>query len=271
MPSPLRAPSPAGAARAPRATSQSYWRVSRAPRYSLLFALPLLAAYEALAALLGRAGGPEVRNGAEVFLTGVISLVAGARASAVVIGIVVLACVALAGRDWRRNRGALRPRVFLVMLAESAALAMVCGLVVGTATARLLHAIGPRMAILAAPTAAPGAAEAGFGLSTRLMLSLGAGLFEELVFRVLLVGAMALALRRVLGARPVTAGAVASVVGALVFSAAHYVGPYGDALTLQSFVFRALAGLFFSALFMLRGFGITAWTHALYDVLVLVA
>ena len=58
--------------------------------------------------------------------------------------------------------------------------------------------------------------------------------------------------------------------GAAVFSAFHYVGPYGDRLELYSFVFRLIAGLFFSALYVLRGFGITAWTHALYDVLVLV-
>jgi hypothetical protein len=35
-------------------------------------------------------------------------------------------------------------------------------------------------------------------------------------------------------------------------------------------VFRTIGGLFFSALYVLRGFGITAWTHALYDILVLV-
>ena len=30
-----------------------------------------------------------------------------------------------------------------------------------------------------------------------------------------------------------------------------------------------IAGIFFSALYLLRGFGITAWTHALYDVFLL--
>jgi hypothetical protein len=59
------------------------------------------------------------------------------------------------------------------------------------------------------------------------------------------------------------------VLGALVFSGFHYVGQYADALTLQSFTFRALAGVAFSALYLVRGFGITAWTHALYDVAVL--
>jgi hypothetical protein len=62
------------------------------------------------------------------------------------------------------------------------------------------------------------------------------------------------------------AGLFAVGVGALIFSAFHYIGPYGDRLTLGSFAFRTVAGILFSSLYLLRGFGITAWTHALYDV-----
>jgi len=61
------------------------------------------------------------------------------------------------------------------------------------------------------------------------------------------------------------ATACAVAVGALVFSAFHYVGPMGDTFTVPSFAFRAIAGVAFSVLFVVRGFGITAWTHALYD------
>ena len=46
---------------------------------------------------------------------------------------------------------------------------------------------------------------------------------------------------------------------------------YGDHWALYSFVYRLLAGVFFSALYLTRGFGVTAWTHALYDVFVLFA
>jgi membrane protease YdiL (CAAX protease family) len=98
------------------------------------------------------------------------------------------------------------------------------------------------------------------------MISLGAGIYEELLFRVLLVGFLAWCGRRLLGWSAGLAGVMATVVGALVFSAFHYVGPYGEPLELPSFTFRALAGVAFSALYLLRGFGITAWTHALYDV-----
>jgi membrane protease YdiL (CAAX protease family) len=98
------------------------------------------------------------------------------------------------------------------------------------------------------------------------MISLGAGIYEELLFRVLLVSGLAWLMGRIFRLRPTPAAVFAVVVGALIFSAFHYIGPYGDDLALISFTFRAVAGVLFSALYLLRGFGITAWTHALYDV-----
>jgi hypothetical protein len=134
--------------------------------------------------------------------------------------------------------------------------------VVGTLTGLLLGGLvtAPGVRLVA------GQAQAALGLPTQLMISLGAGMYEELLFRVLLVGALAWGGRHLLGWRPMWAGVMATLVGALVFSAFHYIGPYGDRLDLPSFTFRALAGLVFSAMYLLRGFGITAWTHALYDV-----
>src|SRR2546422_10367534 len=81
--------------------------------------------------------------------------------------------------------------------------------------------------------------------------------------------APAAAARGLPGWRPLPAGIAATLAGAAIFSAFHYIGPYGDRWQLYSFAFRMVAGLFFSALYLVRGFGITAWTHALYDVLLL--
>ncbi|HEX4627181.1 MAG TPA: CPBP family glutamic-type intramembrane protease, partial [Gemmatimonadales bacterium] len=135
-------------------------------------------------------------------------------------------------------------------------LALVCGVVVSSATSGVLGLLQT----LALP---PTRELDGW---TRLMVSLGAGIYEELLFRVLLVGALSTVARALLGWRPVPAGVAATLVGAVVFSAFHYIGPFGDRLQLYSFMFRSIAGLFFSTLYLLRGFGITAWTHALYDV-----
>ena len=63
------------------------------------------------------------------------------------------------------------------------------------------------------------------------------------------------------------------VVGAIVitsffFSMAHYVGPHGERFIAYTFAFRFVAGAFFAVLFVFRGFGIAAGTHALYDIFV---
>jgi hypothetical protein len=244
----------------------SYWATSRAPRYSLLFALPLLLLYEVLAAVLSPAATGGVRNGADVLIKGLFSAAAGVHGP-LVFGVVLIAgCLWLVGRDVRSGGGGLRARVFAGMAAESVALALACGVIVGTITARLLDVV-PHLAVPSL-TLQP---MQQLGWWTQLMISLGAGLYEELLFRVLLVAGLGLLGRRVLGWSTLTAGAVATVVGAFIFSAFHYVGAYGDPFEIQSFTFRFIAGLFFSALYLLRGFGITAWTHALYDVFLVLA
>jgi Type II CAAX prenyl endopeptidase Rce1-like len=239
---------------------KSYWTISRAPRYSVTFALPLLILYEALAATLSRFAGEQMRNGADVMLRSLFVAIAGARGPLLFVLCVIAVSVWLIARDLRRG-GKLQSRVFVYMTAEAIALALVFGLVIGTVTAKLLSPFSPLAIVLSQPK---------MGVGARLMLSLGAGLYEELLFRVLLVSGLLLLARRVLALRPALANAFAVALGALIFSAFHYIGPYGDPLRLDSFVFRTIAGVAFSALYVFRGFGITAWTHALYDVLVLV-
>jgi hypothetical protein len=251
------------AATRPRSPARrtSYFALSRSHRYSILFALPLLLGYEALAAMLARPGHAELRNGADAILRAAFTAVAGARGPLIFMAAIILLGVGLVIRDLRASRDRIRPIVFLGMICEAAALAGIFGFVIGVTTAKLLgslHAlsIGPL-----AQTSWP----------TRLMLSLGAGLYEELFFRVLLVTGIAAGARVVLGLGRRGSGIIAAVVGAFIFSAFHYIGPYGDQLQLQSFVFRMLSGLAFSALYLVRGFGITAWTHAMYDAFLLLA
>jgi hypothetical protein len=239
----------------------SYFNMSRAHRYSILFALPLLLGYEFLAAALARPGKPELRNGADAILRAAFTAIAGRRGSIVFIAVIVIVGMALVVRDLRKTKDRLRPGIFAGMLGESIVLAGVFGIVVGVTTAKLL---GSLHSLSMGPIDQT-------SWATRLMLSLGAGLYEELFFRVLLVTGIAAGARIILGLGPRASGLIAAVSGAVIFSAFHYIGPYGDRLELQSFVFRALSGLAFSGLYLLRGFGITAWTHALYDAFLLLA
>lgn len=231
-----------------------------------MFALPLFLLYEGLAAALAGSGGTVgVRNAADVVLKTPFVMFSGGRGSLAFFATVMAICVFLVVRDLRRTRDQPRPKTFLLMLVESAVLALLLGIVVGTLTQRLLGVL----TALATQTGGASPLEA-MGASTRLMLALGAGLYEELLFRVLLVGGMAAGLRWLLAGRPLAAGIIAAIAGALIFSAFHYVGEFGDRFTLSSFTYRAIAGLAFSGLYLTRGFGITAWTHALYDVYVMV-
>ena len=239
----------------------TYWQASRAPRYSLLFALPLLILYEVLAALAP--AGPEgmtIRNGADVALQAIFVWLAGAWGPRLFLLCLIAAGAWLIAKDVRTNRASIRPALLGGMLLEAVFLALAFGIVVGGLTSAILG--GP-------PPLAIGTSQK-IDRLTLLMISLGAGIYEELLFRVLLVGALAWLGHKVLGWRPLVAGVAATVVGALIFSAFHYIGPFGDNWDIYSFVFRSIAGLFFSGLYLLRGFGVTAWTHALYDIFLLI-
>ena len=257
----------------PLAAPRSYWRASRAHRYSLLFALPLLVLYEVLAAVLSYESG-GVRNGADVLIKSAFIAIAGQYGTMLFGAIVICVAVWLIGRDLRANGRTLKPAVFAGMTAESLVLAVVFGMVVSGITARVLapFAVAAPAAMASQSLVVLGAIQGplqSLGWGTQLMVSLGAGIYEELLFRVVLVSALAFFAARVLKLRAIPAGVFAVVVGAFIFSAFHYVGPYGDPLELQSFVYRMVGGLVFSAMYLLRGFGITAWTHALYDVMLL--
>jgi membrane protease YdiL (CAAX protease family) len=111
------------------------------------------------------------------------------------------------------------------------------------------------------------------GLFAAVVLSLGAGFYEEIAFRVILFGLGARLLR--LFAEPISEGRARvltlgwAVVAAFGFSAWHYVGALGDPFELRSFVFRWVCGLVFTAIYAFRGFAPVVWTHTVYDVWVL--
>jgi hypothetical protein len=239
-------------------TMQQYFRTSREARYSVLFAFPLLLLYEGLAAVMSGSAVAGVRNGADVLLK-TLFLSLGGRWGLLVFGVLFVSVGGwIVWRDNRQRRSPINTRIFLGMFGESILYAAFFGQTVALLTGWLLQG-GPSLVVQV------GGPVASLPLGTQLVVSLGAGIYEELVFRVLLVsGLLALGLR--FGWKQPVAVGVAVVASALIFSAFHYVGPYGDPFTTPSFTFRAIAGLLLSALYVFRGFGVAAWTHALYDV-----
>lgn len=101
----------------------------------------------------------------------------------------------------------------------------------------------------------------------RLVLSAGAGLHEELVFRALLIPLITVLLAKAIGIPKNTAIIGAVLISSLIFSGAHHLA--GEPFDGFVFLYRLVAGLVFASLFIWRGFAITAWTHAAYDFSVL--
>jgi membrane protease YdiL (CAAX protease family) len=242
------------------ASRASYFAQSREPLTALVAVLPLFVAYQ-LGILL--TGG--VRNGVD-FVSGILFAVFGDNLSgylafnAAILGAFLVAVAVL------RKNGELHPRLFPFMLLESALYAVLVGGVVN-----LLMDVTGVSALLMVPGHALANAPAGGdpGLIYKLVMSVGAGLYEELAFRLILLGGLFAVLQRG-GVGRVGAGVVAVVVSSLIFSGVHHLGSMGEAFTLGAFAFRFFAGVVFAALYQTRGFAIAAWTHALYDIWVMV-
>lgn len=155
-----------------------------------------------------------------------------------------------------RKHGSFSPKSFLPVLGESTFYALTMG--------TLILAIMNRMAGVV-----PGLSLFGGGPGPLdvLVISAGAGVHEELMFRVIGLGGLSWLLSGIMSRRK--AWLVALVLSSFLFSIAHHIGPMGEAFTFVAFVYRMLAGVFFAMVFSLRGFAVAAWTHALYDVYVL--
>jgi len=225
-------------------SSDTYWSISRRPLTSLVFALPLILAYEGGVLLLGR-GTP--RNGADVWLRTLLDQLGfGQYFLLPVLTIVAL----LAWHHVEHDRWRFSPAVLGAMAVESGLWATVL-----FGIAILQNRFWPL------------AAGIDEGIVARLVAFCGAGLYEEVLFRLLLLPAVTWIAAR-LGADAVAAAFWGVVGSSVLFSLAHYVGPLGDTFDLHSFTFRFLAGVFFALLFEARGFGIAAGSHAAYDILV---
>jgi membrane protease YdiL (CAAX protease family) len=238
--------------------AESYWELSRRPLVSLAFIAPILLAYELGVLTLG-SGQP--RNAADVWLRQLL----GALGFGQYLLLPLLTCGVLLGWHHVRNDPwRIRPRVLGVMWLEA--------LVLGVALLAFANVLGSWMPALDATNIQRSS-------WSKLIGYLGAGCYEELLFRLLLLSGIALAAKQAgLNRR----GSLIAAVGisSVAFAAVHYrfelslfgwsLGPaYGDSFTLYSFLFRTAAGVFFGCLFVVRGFGIVVGAHALYDVLVL--
>ncbi len=187
-------------------------------------------------------------------------------------GLIVIAML-LSWHLARKDPWEFDPETYLFMLLESAILAL--PLLV------LLGLIGQRLASLGALDSlvqvdlthasslidlAKKSAGGGGGWRAQLVFSIGAGIYEELVFRVVLIALLHWILVDLL-ALPDQWGSIAAVlVSALAFAMYHF-SP-GNPFTAAKLVVYTVGGSYLAMVYVVRGFGIAAGTHAVYDILV---
>jgi hypothetical protein len=220
---------------------KGYLKPSRTLSVSLLAVLPLLAAYE-VGILLSGAG---VQNHAGLLVKRMIRHLGfnvWAGLTAAVSLAFITALVAKTKGPEREFRG------YPLIILEGAFYGMALGPVLD------------RMQDLFAALASP-AGDRGM----RLLLYMGAGVWEELVFRFALLGGVFWATTRILRGSPAVFGTLAVLLSSFVFAAFHHTGAYAEPLTSRVFAFRILAGGALGVIYLARGLGVCVYTHAFHN------
>jgi hypothetical protein len=100
----------------------------------------------------------------------------------------------------------------------------------------------------------------------RLAVGIGAGIYEELVFRLVLISVLVMIGLDFLKLRRVTVTVAAVAISALIFSAHHHYPIGNEPFIITRFLFRAMAGAYLAVVFWYRGYGPAAGCHAAYNV-----
>ncbi len=111
-------------------------------------------------------------------------------------------------------------------------------------------------------------------LMADIVTGVGAGIYEELVFRLILICALMVLFQDVIGIGHKNAVILSVLISAALFSAHHhriiFINGHlgrGGPFSWMEFAFRTVAGVYFAFLFAIRGFGIAAGAHACYDII----
>jgi hypothetical protein len=252
-----------------RSANQPYSLDIQRPVSSLYFLLPLLIAYEV--ATLCIAGdiqrADESRVVAFEMLRGLLAIFGATPVYLPgLIVPVVLIMMNLADRGtWR-----VRLKTLVLMTFECIFLAvplLVLSNLVGIYTSSLLAGqVGTAVVAHGDPAAIlPSVTSDASPIASRMLLSVGAGIYEELIFRLGLWWLVNIVVADLGKSTEKTAWTVMVALSAIAFSAYHYMGV--EPFAWSTFVFRALAGAYLALVFLLRGFGIAVGSHVLYNLL----
>lgn len=109
------------------------------------------------------------------------------------------------------------------------------------------------------------AASSESSLLQRMALSIGAGIYEELLFRLILISLMVMIGVDLLRLDRAAVAVTAILLSSLVFAAHHHPPIGAEPFDAVRFLFRTMAGVYLAAIFWFRGYGPAAGCHAAYN------
>src|SRR5699024_260747 len=221
--------------------------------YSYLISLPLLLLYEVLIFISQPNSDHIVRISVDVWVKTLFSYF-GQNVLSITLILVALTGIIILYRD-RSKLSSLRISYFGGILLEALVYAFLLSLLITSLVGNLLQLTPPDSI-------------ESLTLLQQLALSLGAGLYAELFFCVILVSVL-LWLFKYFFSKKAAAFTAAIIFAAVIFSLVHYTGALGDTFTIRSCLFRFLFGLALNMIYLWRGLGTAAWTHAIYDLMIL--
>ena len=238
---------------------QPYLDISQEPFQVLIFLLPLVIFYEVAMLSWLRIREATLTNQAHKSLLRLFDAVGiestGWYLPGLALIVVLLIWHVLVKRPWRVDWRAIG-----IMWLES--LALTLPLLIVAQIAMRLGAPSEQVLTMNA-----GDAVQSLGVPGKIAISIGAGLYEELAFRMLIFGMVHGLLHDLAKQDERLSTGVAIAVSAILFMFYHWYGAEPNSIPVGLNVFYLLAGIYFGLLFVMRGFGIVVATHALYDII----
>lgn len=237
--------------RRPKANAgpEDYWHITRRPLQSLAFLAPLILAYEiSMSLTYASVPAPQRRDLAAAQLLHWFFSLFGA--SWAYLPGVLLVLVLLGWHIALRLPWKVRGQTLVMMAGESLALAIpLIGL------NWFLARVGQGNMLQA-------------GLPwDNLLLSVGAGIYEELVFRLIVIEFLTFVFNDVLRLKQAVGVALAVILSSLFFAVSHHSPIGSDPWDAGRFAFRSAAGAYLAAVYVLRGFGLAVGAHVVYDII----
>jgi membrane protease YdiL (CAAX protease family) len=231
-----------------------YWRKSQRPLQALMFLLPMIMLYELAVPYLGedRLISSDIYARRLLYRFFESMGVTGYYLPGLIV-VAVLLCWHIAKKDpWK-----LEWKIYGIMLGESILLAAPLFVM-----QMVLFSAGALQEIVSEQ--APAALV--YSWQTNMIFAIGAGIYEEMLFRLIAITLFHMVLVDFLKSSNKHAIPVVISLSAILFAFYHF--PTFQDIEWGMFLFYTIAGMYFSCIFIVRGFGIVAGTHAMYDVLV---